>query len=117
MLADFVNGRIPHNSTHLNLSGTGVTDAQLLGHLKKFKDITILDLSNNRGVTDLTVLHGLENLEVIILDNTGVVDVRPLRHNTLVKIKRISLCGTAITNYGDSGFDCLLNLKVLCLGW
>ncbi len=55
----------------LNLSNQGIDNADL-AKLYLFTGVTELNLSGNRGVTDLTALKGLTQLETLDISNTGV---------------------------------------------
>jgi Leucine-rich repeat (LRR) protein len=60
--------------THLDLSGTGLSDTAPLATLAKLQWLGL----SGTGVTDLRPLAALANLRVLTLDGTGVSDVRPL---------------------------------------
>lgn len=88
---------IAANVTWLNLSGTGVADADL-AKISGLGKLTALHLENT-GISDVGVQHlqGFQHLEYLNLYNTQVSDASLDALKALAKLKRLYLWQTKIT--------------------
>ena len=75
-------------------------------------NLTVLDLSYNENLKDISALANLTNLEFLDLDSTAVSDIRAL--SNLTKLWRLDLYCDAITDI--SVLSNLINLESLQLG-
>ncbi|TKJ36730.1 MAG: hypothetical protein CEE38_10520 [Planctomycetes bacterium B3_Pla] len=80
------------NIRFLNISGTGVSDLNLL---VKLTGLTQFDLSDT-SVSDLLPLEALKSLQMLKLSNTQIKDIEPLKN--LKKLERLNVSGTAVEN-------------------
>ena len=76
----------PLSATELILSGKGLSD---ISALSDFKDLRILDLSNNE-ITELRPIMELSKLEKLSLSGNMISDLRPLIGLPLLKILDVS---------------------------
>ena len=66
-----------------------------LAKLYLFTGVTELSLSGNKGVTGLTGLEGMTELEVLNLSSTGVTDLTALK--SLTALDTLDISGTGVT--------------------
>ena len=80
--------------TTLNLSNQGISSADL-AKLALFTGVTDLNLSGNKGVTSLSNLTRMTQLETLDLSGTGVTDLSSL--SSLTKLETLDISGTGVT--------------------
>ena len=75
--------------TELDLSGKGLTDADL-APLAEMKNLESLNLSGNDAITNLSSLAGLSSLTFLNIMNTGATDLSPLSDLTAMEFLHLS---------------------------
>lgn len=94
------------NGVGVVMRGIKLKDADLV-HLKGIPDITFLDISANKAITDkgLACVSGLKDLETLYLGNTSVTDTGLKHLEQLNKLDELSLLYTKVSDKGAKEFE------------
>ncbi|MBO0930865.1 leucine-rich repeat domain-containing protein [Fibrella aquatilis] len=81
-----------HILRELYLSNTGITNVSALAELTQLQKLYL----NDTGITDLSELVGLIRLRILDISSTGITDIGPLAN--LTQLEKLYLSNTAITD-------------------
>lgn len=86
---------------------TAIMGSEFYRFLDQIINLTNLDLSGKKEITDLTPINRLSDLQTVNIANTGVSDLMPLRN--MNKLNSLDISGTGISSLEPLRYCILIN--------